>query len=100
MKPLGKDRELAGLGAPQRAVDADDIAEVEALSQLPIGAHLDLADEELKLPGHVANVDEQQLPGVSGQDNAPRGPYGGADHLPGALLGQPRAKCGPLLVGV
>ena len=33
---LGEDRQLAGLGAPQLAVDADDVAQVEALGQCPV----------------------------------------------------------------
>ena len=59
---LGEDRQLAGLGALQLAVDADQVAQVEALGQGPVLlAHLAAADEHLDLAGPVADVDEDQL---------------------------------------
>ena len=75
---LGEDRQLARLRAPQLAVDADDVAQVEALGELPVVADLLLADEELNLAGPVADVDEDQLAAGSLQHDAarPRGPWG------------------------
>src|SRR5450755_2124364 len=71
---LGEDGKLAGLGAAQLAVDADDVAEVETLGELPAVADLFLADEELELARHVADVDEEKLAGISLEDNAAGGP--------------------------
>src|SRR3990172_2781994 len=62
MDLLGEDGEFAGHGAAELAVDADDVAQVKALDELPIVSDLLLSDEELDLPGHVADVDKLQLP--------------------------------------
>ena len=55
----------------------------------PIVADLLLADEELDLAGHVANVDEDELAGVALEDDAAGGADLGAVHLAGALFGEP-----------
>ena len=91
-EPLGEDRKLARLRAAQLAVDADDVAQVEALGQLPIVAHLLLADEELNLARHVADVDELQLALVAMQHDAAGGANLRARHFAGALLGEPLAE--------
>ena len=73
---VGEDRQLAGLGALQLAVDADDVAQVEALGQGPVlVAHLALADQHLDPSGPVADVEEDQLAGAALQHDA----AGGAD---------------------
>ena len=89
---LGEDRELAGFGAAELAVDADDVAQVEALGEWPIVADLLLADEELDLARHVADVDEDELAGVALEDDAAGGADLGAVHLAGALFGEPGAE--------
>ena len=76
MQLLGEDRQLAGLGALQLAIDADQVAQVEALGQGPVlVADLAAADEQLDLAGPVADVDEDQLALLALQDDA----AGGAD---------------------
>ena len=60
----GEDRQLAGSRAVQLAVDADDVAQVEALGQLPVLlADLLLADEHLDRAGPIVDVDEHRLAG-------------------------------------
>ena len=91
-EPLDEDRELARLRAAQFAVDADHVAQVEALGQLPAVADLLQADEKLNLAGHVADVGEDQFAaGTLQHDPAGRANLG-ADHLAGPLLGNPFAK--------
>ncbi len=71
MQLLGEDRQLARLGVLQFAVDADQVAQVEALGQRPILlAHLLLADEQLDFAGPIADIGEDQLAGVAHQHDA------------------------------
>ena len=83
---LGEDRQLAGLRAAQLAIDADDVAQVEALGQRPVVADLLLADEELDLAGPVADVDEPQLALVAMQHDPAGSAHLRARHFAGALL--------------
>ena len=76
----------------QLAVDADDVAQVEALGQCPVVADLLLADEELDLAGPVADVDELQLALVAMQHDAAGGPDLRADAFRRGLAR--RATCG------
>ena len=63
-------------------------------------ADLRLADEQLNLAGQVADVDELQLARVALQHDPAGGADLRADHFARALLGQPGAKRGALLLGV
>ena len=73
---LGEDRQLAGLRALQLAVDADHVAQVEALGQRPVVlADLAAADEELNLAGPIADVDEDQLALLALQHDPAGGPH-------------------------
>ena len=79
-EPGGEDGELAGLGESQRPVDADQVAEVEQIHQLPGRvAHLLLADEDLDPLGPVADLEEDDLPLPSPEHDPP----GHADGGPG-----------------
>ena len=91
-EPLGEDRELAGLRAAQLAVDADDVAQVEALGERPVVADLLLTDEELNLAGHVADIDELQLALIAMQHDPPGGSHLRARHFAGPLLREPFAE--------
>jgi hypothetical protein len=91
-EPLGEDGKLAGFRAAELAVDADDVAQIEALRKLPIVAHLLLAYEQLDLAGHVADVDELQLSLVTMQHDAAGGTDLRPGHFAGALIGQPFAE--------
>ena len=62
------------------------------LGQLPIVADLLLADEELDLARHVADVDELQLALVAMQHDAAGRAHLRPDHFAGALLGEPLAE--------
>ena len=93
MQLLGEDRQLAGLGAPQLAVDADDVAQVEVAGQRKaLVADLLLADEQLDLAGPVLDVDEPQLARVALQDDAPRCADLRPRQLAGPLLLHPSAE--------
>ena len=58
----------------------------------PVVADLLLADEELDLAGHVADVDELQLALVAMQHDAAGGADLRARHFAGALFGEPFAE--------
>ena len=78
-------RQLAGLRPAEPAVDADQVAEVEAVDDLPdLGADLLLAEHQLDAAGAVVQVDEDQAAGVPQEHD----PAGNADGRPvvGRLL--------------
>ena len=90
---LCKDRDLAGFCAAQGALDADDVAEVKAIRQVPAClANLFLADEQLNLPRLITNINELQTPRISQQYDAACGAYCWTDQLAFALFGEPAAK--------
>src|SRR5262245_25685711 len=73
-------------------MDTDDIAQIKALGQSPIVAHLQLTNEQLNLPRHVADIDELQLPLVTMKDNSSGGANLGTRHLARALFREPLAE--------
>src|SRR5262249_24902004 len=82
---FGEDRQIAGAGMAQRAVDAQQVAQVEPLGQGPAGlADLVLADHHLDLAGPVAELEEVDLPLASPEHDPARHPDAGAGLL-GAL---------------
>ena len=71
----GKDRQFADLCADQLAVDADQVAQVELLRQLPmLLAHLLHADGHLDASRPVVQIEEDQLPGPPQEHDPPRRP--------------------------
>ena len=59
----GEDGQLAGLGVSERAVHADQVAQVQQLGEVPgLVADLLLADEDLDALGPVAELEEDDLP--------------------------------------
>ena len=80
---VGEDGQLAGLGVAERAVDADQVAQVEQLDQVPAQvADLLLADEDLDAFGPVAELEEDDLPLPAPEHDPP----GDADGGPGLGL--------------
>jgi hypothetical protein len=70
---------LAGLRPAEPAIHADDVAEVEAVDDLPnLGADLLLAEHQLDPAGAVMEIDEHEAPGTSQQHDSP----GDADSRP------------------
>jgi hypothetical protein len=93
MYAVGENRELACFGTAKRAVDSNQVAEVEALDQFPIfGTNLILANEQLNSAGPILDVDKLELAFVAVQDNSPRSPHAGALHFSRSLSSQPRAE--------
>ena len=84
LQVLGEDRQLALHGPLQLAVDADDVAQIEALGQGEVLlAHLVLADHHLDRAGPVADLQPVDLArGAAEHDSA-----GGPD-LRAVLLGR------------
>ena len=72
LQVLGEDRQLARLGPLQLAVDADDVAQVEALGQGEVlVAHLALADHHLDRAGPVADLEPMDLARGTAQHDSP-----------------------------
>ena len=77
---LGEDRQLAGPGPAEAAVNADQVAQVQLRGESPAGvADLVLADHHLDRPGPVADLEERNLPLPSLQDDPTRDPDLGPD---------------------
>ncbi len=68
-----EDGHLAGVGQAQRAVDADDVAQVEVLDQLPLlFGNVGLGDHQLNAAGGVLQVIELELSLVVAEHEPPR----------------------------
>ena len=68
---VDEDRDLAGLGTAQRAVDADEVAEVELLHQLPLGVgQVAAREQELNAAGRILDVEEPQLARLAAEHDA------------------------------
>src|SRR5204863_10194779 len=79
---LGEDGQLARPGVTEPAVDTDQIAEVEELSELPAQlADLLLADEDLDAAGPVAEFEEDDFALTAAEHD----PAGDADHRTGLV---------------
>ena len=73
-----KDGQLAGLGVSERAVNADQITQVQQLDKVPAQvANLLLADEDLDSFGPVAEVEEDHLALPALEHDPPGHPDGG-----------------------
>ena len=73
---VGEDRELAGLRQAQRAVHAEQVAEVELLCQGPaFFTHLTLADHDLNAARPILQLQEMRLAHAAAQDNAAGGAH-------------------------
>ena len=74
-QPVGEDGQLAGLRPPERAIDPDQVPEVELAGEAPADlAHLVLAHEDLDAAGPVAEFEEIDLPLAPTQADPPRHP--------------------------
>ena len=68
-----EDGHLAGLRIAEPAVDADDVAQIEAIDDLPnLGADLLLAEHDLDPTGAIDEVYEHEAAGASQQHDPPR----------------------------
>ena len=75
MQAIDKDGQLPGSGSPERAIDADQIAEIELLGDpLTDFSNLFLPDHDLDGAGPVFEIQEMGLPHTPAQDDAPRRP--------------------------
>ena len=93
MKLFSENRDLACLCPPQLPIDADDVAEVKALGELPIVVtDLVLADKQLYLTRCVLDIDKPQLAGRPLEADASCGAHARARHLDLALLAEPLAE--------